>query len=203
MKIGISRLPGLLLEFDETPVNNPYSPFGSRACRVVAVARKRWAHQIHQVMQRGRDPLAHMLVLLAREAGLRSGEMVALEWSDIDFAKGQVCVQRSAWKGQVASTKGGRLRYLPMTRRLASALSEHRHLRGPRVLYQDDGLPLTEGVVQGLIRRAGQRADYPTTDRTCSATRSALTSRCGERRCGQFRSWRDMLTSRRRSAICT
>jgi integrase len=42
------------------------------------------------------DPLAHMLVLLAGEAGLRSGEMVALEWSDIDFAKGQMCVQRSA-----------------------------------------------------------------------------------------------------------
>lgn len=62
------------------------------------------------------DPLAHLLVLLAGEAGLRSGEMVALERSDIDFAKGQVCVQRSAWKGQVASTEGGRLRYVPMTK---------------------------------------------------------------------------------------
>ena len=27
------------------------------------------------------------------------------------------------------------------------------------MLYQDDGLPLTEGVVQGLIRRAARRAD--------------------------------------------
>jgi len=105
------------------------------------------------------DPLAHLLVLLAGDAGLRSGEMVALEWGDIDFAKGQVCVQRSAWKGQVASTKGGRLRYVPMTRRLATALREHRHLRGRRVLYQDDGSPLTEGVVQGFIRRAARRAD--------------------------------------------
>jgi integrase len=105
------------------------------------------------------DPLAHMLVLLAGEAGLRSGEMVALEWRDIDFTKGQMCVQRSAWKGQVASTKGGRLRYVPMTRRLATALREHRHLRGPRVLYQDDGSPLTEGIVQGFIRRAAQRAE--------------------------------------------
>ena len=85
--------------------------------------------------------------------------MVALEWSDIDFAKGQMCVQRSAWKGQVASTKGGRLRYVPMTRRLVTALREHRHLRGSRVLYQDDGSPLTEGVVQGFIRRAARRAD--------------------------------------------
>jgi len=104
------------------------------------------------------DARAYVLVLLAAEAGLRSGEMVALEWRDVDFVKGQVCVQRSAWKGQIASPKGGRLRYVPLTNRLASALREHRHLRGPLVLYQDDRSPLSEGVVQGFIRRAAQKA---------------------------------------------
>jgi integrase len=39
------------------------------------------------------DPRAHLLVLLAGEAGLRLGEMAALEWRDIDFAKRQLCVQ--------------------------------------------------------------------------------------------------------------
>jgi len=107
------------------------------------------------------DPRAYVLVLLSAEAGMRLGEMVALEWSDIDFTKGQVCVQRSAWKGQVGSPKGGRLRYVPLTARLAAALREHRHLRGPRVLYQDDGSPLTEGLVQGLVRRAAQRVGLP------------------------------------------
>jgi len=92
------------------------------------------------------------------EAGLRLGEMVALEWTDIDFAKRQVCVQRSAWKGQVASPRGGRLRYVPLTNRLATALKDNRHLRGSLVLYQDDGTPLTEGVVQGFVRRAAQKA---------------------------------------------
>jgi integrase len=104
------------------------------------------------------DPRAYVLVLLSGEAGMRSGEMVALEWSDIDFVKGLICVQRSAWKGQVASTKGGRLRYVRCTARLGAALREHRHLRGPRVLYQDDGCPLTEGIVQGFVRRAAQLA---------------------------------------------
>jgi integrase len=104
------------------------------------------------------DPRAHVLVLLAGEAGLRLGEMVALEWSDIDFAKGQMCVQRSAWKGRVASPKSGRLRYVPLTTRLAAALRDHRHLRGRLVLYQDDGSPLTEGLVQGFVRRAAQKA---------------------------------------------
>ena len=104
------------------------------------------------------DARAYLLVLLSGEAGLRLGEMVALEWTDLDFVKRQMCVQRSAWKGQVASPKGGRLRYVPLTTRLAAGLRDHRHLRGPLVLYQDDGSPLTEGVVQGYVRRAAQKA---------------------------------------------
>lgn len=107
---------------------------------------------------RAMDVRAYLLVLLSGEAGLRLGEMVALEWDDIDFVKQQVCVQRSAWKGQVASPKGGRLRYVPLTARLAAALRENRHLRGALVLYQDDGSPLTEGLVQGFVRRAARRA---------------------------------------------
>jgi len=59
---------------------------------------------------------------------------------------------------QIASPKSGRLRYVPLTTRLAGALQDHRHLRGPLVLYQDDGSALTEGVVQGFVRRAAQRA---------------------------------------------
>src|SRR4029077_8754182 len=102
------------------------------------------------------DPRAQLLVLRGGEAGLRSGEMVALEWTDIDFATGQICVQRSAWKGQVAVPKGGRLRHVPMTPRLEKALRDARHLRGPRVLQRDEGGPLTETSVQTLVGRAAR-----------------------------------------------
>ena len=54
--------------------------------------------------------------------------MMALEWRDVDLGKRQICVQRSDWKGHVTAPKGGRLRYVPMTVRLAAALREHRHL---------------------------------------------------------------------------
>ena len=103
------------------------------------------------------DARAHLIALLSGEAALRSGDMVALEWDDVDLAKCQLCVQRSAWKGQVAAPKGGRLRYVPLTNRLAMALREFRHLRGRRVLYQDDGQPLTEKVVQRLVFQRGDR----------------------------------------------
>lgn len=85
------------------------------------------------------DRIAELIVLLGGEAGLRCGEMIALEWRDIDLTKRQLCIQRSDWNGQVNSPKGGRLRYVPLTRRLAAALQEHRHLRSSRVLCQDDG----------------------------------------------------------------
>jgi integrase len=104
------------------------------------------------------DPRAYVLVLLAGEAGFRLGEMAALEWRDIDFVKGIVTVQRSVWKGQVGTPKGNRLRRVPLTARLVAALRDHRHLRGPLVLYGDDGTLLTEGKVQGHVKRAARLA---------------------------------------------
>jgi len=77
---------------------------------------------------RALDPNGYVVVLLGGEAGLRCGEMMALEWRDVDFPKRQICVQRSDWKGHVTVPKGGRLRYVPMTVRLSAALREHRHL---------------------------------------------------------------------------
>lgn len=56
------------------------------------------------------------------------------------------------------SPKGGRLRYVPLTMRLAAAFREHRHLRGPRVLYQDNGRPFTQQAVQTLAQHSARRA---------------------------------------------
>ena len=67
-------------------------------------------------------------------------------------------IERSEWKGHVTATKGGRLRYVPLTIRLATALREHRHLKGPRVVCNDNGSPLTMRLVQGLVARAARRA---------------------------------------------
>jgi integrase len=54
------------------------------------------------------DAPAHLIVLLGGEAGLRCGEMIALEWRDVDLAKRQICVQRSDWNGQVTTSSGAR-----------------------------------------------------------------------------------------------
>ena len=73
-------------------------------------------------------------MLLGGEAGLRCGEMMALEWSDVDLRQAAAVRAAVRLEGPGHGTKGGRVRYVPMTDRLAAALQEHRHLRGTRVL---------------------------------------------------------------------
>ncbi len=103
------------------------------------------------------DPRTHLIILLGGEAGLRLGEIIALLWVDVDLAKRQLCVQRSDWNGQVTAPKGGRLRYIPLTVRLASALREYRHLRSPLVLCEEKGQPVRRRTLQNWVRRAARR----------------------------------------------
>jgi integrase len=105
------------------------------------------------------EPLAYLVTLLGGEAGLRCGEIMALEWMDVNLQKRQICVARSEWKGHVTAPKGGRLRYVPLTTRLADALRDARHLRGPRVVCDSQGHPLTQKVIQCLMRRTARRAN--------------------------------------------
>ena len=102
---------------------------------------------------------AHLIVLLGGEAGLRCGEMMALEWADVDLQNRRACVSKSEWNGQVTSTKSGRSRHVPLTVRLAAALREHRHLRSVRVLCGPDAEPLSRKVVQYVVGRAAKRAN--------------------------------------------
>jgi excisionase family DNA binding protein len=129
------------------------------------------------------DPNAYLILLLGGEAGLRLGEIIALEWSDIDLGKRQVCVQRSEWRGHVTVPKGWRLRYVPLTARLAGALREHRHLRSARVVCQRDGLPLSQWMVRDHVPSSG-RCDARSCSRVVrpqAATPSVGTWRCVER----------------------
>ncbi len=109
------------------------------------------------------DPRIHVLVLLAGSAGLRKSEISALKWSDLDLKRGIIHVQRSIWEGPKGERhetvpKGGKGRKVTMTKALISALSRLRHLRGPRVLYTDEGQEVTDRIVQRWYSRAQQVA---------------------------------------------
>jgi integrase len=96
----------------------------------------------------------YLMVLLGGDAGLRLGEIVALEWRDVDLHARRITVQRSDWCGHVTAPKSGRSRRLPMTQRLTSALKAFRHLRSERVLCLSDGEPFTRDRIIKAIRGA-------------------------------------------------
>jgi integrase len=146
---------------------------------------------------------SEVIVLLGGEAGLRCGEIAALEWRDVDLSKRQLCVQRSDWRGHVTTTKGGRLRYVPMTTRLTEALRRVRHLKGPRVLCDRESGAFTPKMVSDHVRRAAQRASLANRGVTCCATRSAHIWRCAVHRRGRSRNLLVIRSSGRRSATCT
>lgn len=81
---------------------------------------------------RKRGPDSYLMVLAGGDAGLRLGEIIALEWRDIDLVARRLTVERSDWQGHVTVPKGGRSRQLPLTQRLTAALKTARHLRGER-----------------------------------------------------------------------
>ncbi len=104
---------------------------------------------------------AQVLALLGGDAGLRLGEIVALEWTDIDFIRNVIQVQRAEWRGVVDRPKGGKTRLVPMTTRLAAALKAHRHLRGPRVLYSPStGEEAAQSWCQWTMSMVERRAGY-------------------------------------------
>ncbi len=103
-------------------------------------------------------PEAVAIVLLGGHAGLRRGEMVALEWSDVDFKRGPLTVGRGQWEGEVISPKAGRSRVVPMSEALKKELTEIRHLRGERVFFQRDGSPVDETTLRSWMERAQKQA---------------------------------------------
>ena len=107
------------------------------------------------------DPRSYLIALLGGGAGLRAGEIVALEWADVDLERRQIRVRHRTGV-ELTAPKNGRIRFVGMTERLAAALRQHRHLRSRRVLCKDDGPPLTRQGAWSRVRYAAKRAKVPT-----------------------------------------
>lgn len=85
---------------------------------VKALADDQLADLVAAVPEQWRD-----LVDLLSETGLRIGEALALEWSDVDLGQRRLQVQRRLYRGQIGAPKSryGR-RTIPLTARMAQTL---------------------------------------------------------------------------------
>ena len=97
---------------------------------------------------------AQAMVLLGGDAGLRCGEILGLQWSDIDFRLNRLTVRRSRWQGEVTTPKNGHVRTVSLTRRLSELLRAHRGVGDHEVLCRDDGNGATRSTVSSWMRVA-------------------------------------------------
>ena len=142
----IAELPTKIKKVKEAETELAFYDFADYA-RLVAMASKL-------------DPRIHLVALLGGDAGLRCGEIIALEWSDIDLAHGRLTVARSEYRGNVTSTKGYRSRTIPLSGDLKRALEQHR-IGGPRVLYTARKRTAVASSIRDWLGAAQKEAGFP------------------------------------------
>jgi integrase len=99
------------------------------------------------------------LVRVAAYVGLRLGELLALRWSDLDFASHALTVARALSLGVESSPKSGRVRRIPLPDQAAAALDrlsrrEHFTTPGDRVFCNVLGRALDGSAVRKRFKRA-------------------------------------------------
>ncbi|CAM4495742.1 tyrosine-type recombinase/integrase [Corallococcus exiguus] len=98
------------------------------------------------------------LIFVALKTGMRQGELIGLQWNDVDLQRGKLHVRRTIWRGTSCLPKGGRERIVDLPVSAVQVLKEHRHLRGAQVFCQEDGQMLTAGLMKAPLKRALARA---------------------------------------------
>ncbi|RKH40304.1 site-specific integrase [Corallococcus sp. AB050B] len=104
------------------------------------------------------DPEWRAMILAALKTGLRQGELIGLQWSDLELNRGKLHVRRAIWRGVTDLPKGGCERTVDLPASVGEALKAHRHLRGPFVFCQEDGQPFTDGKMRNPLLRSLKRA---------------------------------------------
>lgn len=145
----IDKLPMKIKRLKESPPDFRFYDFEELDRLVLAAERN--------------SPNTLLVVLLGGEAGLRCGEMVGLQWSDIDLKRNVLTVARSFWQGIEGPPKGGRSRTIPLAERLRAALVEHRHLRSPHVLVTRVGDKPSSCTIRRWLNGAQEGARFGAT----------------------------------------
>ena len=98
------------------------------------------------------DGIWHDMFLLAMRTGLRFGEIIALQWSDINFNTNQMTVCHSISRGIIGSTKSNKIRYIPILDSVRAML-KNRPQTSQYVFSPGDNKPMKQiYCIKNLIR---------------------------------------------------
>jgi integrase len=124
------------------------------------------AEEVEAVLDKCKNyrPEWYPFFLVAFRTGLRLGEILALEWSDINWRESYIMVQRSFCAGRTGLTKSGKPRRVDMTDQLKSvlrklnlkrreeALKEGKDEPVP-VIFHTDGEPTSQNTIRNIWKR--------------------------------------------------
>ena len=112
----------------KSPVSSMLKPSGKRTAEKVALTPQ----ESDLLLQRVKNERAYTFLLIALQTGMRRGEIVGLQWSDIDFERRMICVRHNAVLGryettvsELLKTKAGR-RDIPMSDEVEAWLRKQR-----------------------------------------------------------------------------
>jgi len=124
-------------------------------------------------------PAYYPFVVCGFRTGLRIGEIIGLQWQDVDFYQKLILIQRNITRGKTTTPKSkSSRRHVRMTSQLAEILKQHKKYMAERTLKQgwksmpewiftnEDGTPLNYGnfihrVWNRAIDRSGLRRRTP------------------------------------------
>jgi integrase len=115
------------------------------------------------------EPDYWLFFTVAVFTGLRRGELIALQWGDVDWQAGRVHVRRSLWKGRFIGPKTQRsIRSVDLAPQVLSALREARPvgsseaLRSQLIFSAANGKPLDpDNLVKRRFLPTLERAELP------------------------------------------
>lgn len=96
------------------------------------------------------------MILLGLKTGLRFGELIALQWTDINFHSRLLTVQKSISRGQMGSPKSNKIRYVPLLNDVAQTLSARAKSDG--FIFSNNKEPLAQCACIQRLHKACERA---------------------------------------------
>jgi integrase len=110
------------------------------------------------------DARTHALVVLGLHAGLRRGEILGLEWEDVNLARRQLIVRRNVISRFVDTPKSGHGRVVELSEELCAALQtllQASKWKTGRIFRQDSGRPALAKHLYRWAEVAMARARLP------------------------------------------
>jgi integrase len=144
---------------------NPASEVELPAKQRVRPIKVLMPEQITELLRELREPVRTM-VLVAVFTGLRIGELLGLQWQDLDLTKRELRVERAVFRGRVDSPKTrSSIRILPLPSCVIAALRTHReHKRssGDYVFSSRRGTPFNDSnLLMRHLKPAGAKIGAP------------------------------------------